>query len=103
MDRRLSFGEHLQIAIAKAIQCGASLARLMPNIGGRRGAKRRLLESVVYSKLLYAVVVSVKQILNLYSFSYDPDSRLESDIFNNKKQNGVYLKFFHDFCNFNCL
>ena len=33
LDRRLSFGEHLQIATAKAIQCGANLARLMPNIG----------------------------------------------------------------------
>ena len=30
LDRRLSFGEHLKIAAAKAIQCGANLARLMP-------------------------------------------------------------------------
>ena len=30
-DRRLSFGEHLNIAAAKAIQCGANLARLMPH------------------------------------------------------------------------
>ena len=33
LDRRLNFGEHLQITAAKAIQCGAALARLMPNIG----------------------------------------------------------------------
>ena len=54
LDRRLSFGEHLQIATAKDIQCGAALTRLTPNIGGPREAKRRLVASVVNSKLLYA-------------------------------------------------
>ena len=54
LDRRLSFGEHLQIATAKAIQCGVALTRLMPNIVGPREAKRRLVTSVVNSKLLYA-------------------------------------------------
>ena len=54
LDRRLSLGEHLQIATAKAIQCGAALTRLMPNIGGPSEAKRRLVASVVNSKLLYA-------------------------------------------------
>ena len=49
LDQRLSFGEHLQIATAKAIQCGAVLTRLMPNIGGPREAKRRLVASVVNS------------------------------------------------------
>ena len=29
LGRRLSFGEHLQIATAKVIQCGANLTRLM--------------------------------------------------------------------------
>ena len=53
LDRRLSFGEHLRIATAKAIRFGANLARLMLNIGGPREAKRRLVASVVYSKLLY--------------------------------------------------
>ena len=57
LDRRFSFGEHLQIATAKAIQCGAALTRLMPNIGGPREAKRRLVASVVNSKLLYAALV----------------------------------------------
>ena len=57
MDRRLSFGEHLQIATAKAIQCGAALTRLMPNIGGPREAKRRLVASVVNSKQLYAASI----------------------------------------------
>ena len=54
LDRRLSFGEHLWIAADKAIQCGAALNRLMHNIGGPREAKRRLVASVVNSKLLYA-------------------------------------------------
>ena len=57
LDRRLSFGEHLQIATAKVIQCGAAMTRLMPNIGGPREAKRRLVASVVNSKLLYAAPV----------------------------------------------
>ena len=51
LDRRLSFGEHLQVATAKAIQCGASLARIMPNIGGPRKAKRSLVASVVHGAL----------------------------------------------------
>ena len=57
LDRRPSFGEHLQIATVKAIQCGATLTRLIPNIGGPREAKRRLVTSVVNSKLLYAAPV----------------------------------------------
>ena len=48
LDRRLSFGEHLKIATAKAIQCGANLARLMPNIGGPREAERRPLSNENY-------------------------------------------------------
>ena len=57
MERRLNFGEHLQIATAKAIQCGAALTRLMPNIVGPREAKRRLVASVVNSKLPYAAPI----------------------------------------------
>ena len=57
LDRSLSFSEHLHIATARAIQFGAALTRLMPNIGGLREAKRRLLASVVNSKLLYAAPV----------------------------------------------
>ena len=52
LDRRLTFGENLKIAIAKAIQCGENLARLMPNIGGPKEAKRRLMASAVHTKLL---------------------------------------------------
>ena len=57
LDRRLSFGEHQQIATAKATQCGAALIRLMPNIGGPREAKRRLVARVVNSKLLHAAPI----------------------------------------------
>ena len=57
LDRRLSFGEHLHIATAKAFQCGSALTRLMPNFGGPREAKRRLVTSVVNSKLLYAAPI----------------------------------------------
>ena len=39
------------------IQCGAALTRLMANIGGPREAKRRLVASVVNSKLLYAALI----------------------------------------------
>ena len=52
LDRTLNCEEHLQIATATAIQCGAALTRLMPNIDGPREAKRRLVASVVNSKLL---------------------------------------------------
>ena len=57
LDRRFSFGEHLRNATAKAIQCVANLALLMPNIGGPREGKMRLVTSVVHSKLLYAAPV----------------------------------------------
>ena len=62
--RRLSSGEHLKIAAAKAIQCGANLARLMPNIGGPREAKRRLVASVVHSKQLYVAPVWANALQN---------------------------------------
>ena len=57
LNRRLSFGEHMKITTTKAIQCGAALTLLMSNIGGPREAKRRLVASVVNSKLLYAAPV----------------------------------------------
>ena len=57
LDRTLSFREHLQIATAKSIQCGAALTRLMPNIGGPREAERRMVAGVVNSKLLYVAPV----------------------------------------------
>ena len=64
LDSRLSFGEHLRIKSAKSIQCGASLARIMPNIGGPREVKSRLLASVLHSKLLYAAPVCANALQN---------------------------------------
>ena len=64
LDRRLCFRDHLKIAAAKAIQCGAILARLMPNIYGPRQAKRILVASVVHSKLLYAAPVWANAVQN---------------------------------------
>ena len=49
---------------AKAIQCEAALTRLMPNISGPREAKRRLVASVVNSKLLYATPVWTSSLNN---------------------------------------
>ena len=57
-------GKHLQIANAKAIKCGAALTRLMPNIGVPREAKRRLVASIVNSKLLYAAQVWTSAVNN---------------------------------------
>ena len=62
MYRRLSFGKHLQIATAKAIQCEADLARLTLKIGGPRKAKRRLVTKS--SKLLYAATVCTGALQN---------------------------------------
>ena len=55
LDRRPSSGKHLKTAADKAIQCGANLARLMPNIDGPREAKRRLVASVVHSKSYFSM------------------------------------------------
>ena len=57
LDRRLSFDEQLQIAITKAIQCGANLVRLIPNSGGFRETKKRMVARVVRSKLVYVAPV----------------------------------------------
>ena len=48
LDRKLSFGEHIQIAMNKASRCGANLARLVPNIGDPREAQRKLVASMVH-------------------------------------------------------
>ena len=64
MDRRLSFGEHLKIATVKAIQCGENLAQLMPNIGRPKEAKRRLVASLMHSKLLCATPVWANALQN---------------------------------------
>lgn len=54
LDTGLSFGEHLRRATAGARQIAVELDRLMPNVGGPSMSKKKLLTSVVNSKLLYA-------------------------------------------------
>lgn len=53
IDKSCLFKAHIKKATEKADRIGASLARLMPNVGGPREARRRLLTSVVQSVLLY--------------------------------------------------
>ncbi|KAL4105189.1 hypothetical protein QTP88_020461 [Uroleucon formosanum] len=49
--------EHMKLAGEKATKTTAALSRLMPNVGGPRPIKRKLLASVVHSQLLYAAPV----------------------------------------------
>lgn len=53
IDSSLFFREHMRSASSKAEMISTQLARIMPNVGGPREDRRRLLSSVVYSVLLY--------------------------------------------------
>ncbi|KAJ8910519.1 hypothetical protein NQ315_012816 [Exocentrus adspersus] len=57
LDTKLTFAEHVKRAIQKAEKTTAALSRLMPNVGGPRASKRRLLASVIQSQVLYAAPV----------------------------------------------
>jgi hypothetical protein len=57
IDSRLNFGEHVIMTCQKAARTGASLSRIMPNIGGPRQDRRVLLSSVVSSIMFYAAPV----------------------------------------------
>lgn len=50
----LGFKAHIKTAAAKANSTASALARLMPNIGGSGQRRRKLLSTVVASRLLYA-------------------------------------------------
>ena len=56
-DISLVLGSLLQIATVEVIQCEADLVRLMPTIGESKETKRKLVGTVVHSKLLYAALV----------------------------------------------
>jgi len=59
LDKNLTFAAHVNAVAKKAARTAATLARLMPNIGGPDQWKRKLLGSVVDSQLLYARATSV--------------------------------------------
>jgi len=60
IDTKLNFRSHLFKAISRARKATVALARIMPNVGGPKQSKRRLLSSVVNSKLMYAAPVWAK-------------------------------------------
>lgn len=62
LDTRLSFGQHVARAAEGARKAAAALSRLMPNVGGQRQSKRKLLMSVVSSRLLYGAQVWVDSV-----------------------------------------
>lgn len=56
LDTRFSFIKHVAAAAAEARKTSSALGRLMPNVGGPSEGKRRLLMSVVHSRLLYGAM-----------------------------------------------
>ncbi|XP_046601960.1 uncharacterized protein LOC124295575 [Neodiprion lecontei] len=59
---KLTYFEHLTRTAEKANEIAASLARIMPNTSGSRYAKRRLLQSVVHSVILYGAKIWADQL-----------------------------------------
>ena len=57
IDSRLTFGEHIRRTMERATRVAEALSRLMPNVGGSREAKRRLLASVANSIVFYGAEV----------------------------------------------
>ncbi|XP_057652399.1 uncharacterized protein LOC130891589 [Diorhabda carinulata] len=57
LDTKLSFKQHIEKTIEKAEKTLSALANIMPNIGGPRASKRKILSSVVHSQILYGAPV----------------------------------------------
>lgn len=53
LGEKLSFGDHIKYAVAKADNRMAAMARIMPNVGGPGQEKRLVLNGIVNSILLY--------------------------------------------------
>ncbi|XP_074036343.1 uncharacterized protein [Leptinotarsa decemlineata] len=53
IDTKLTFTDHVNKSILKAEKTVNALSNLMPNVGGPKASKRRLLSSVVHSQILY--------------------------------------------------
>lgn len=54
LDMKLTFAQHVERVIEKAGKTVFALSRIMPNIGGPRASKRRVLAGIVHSQILYA-------------------------------------------------
>ena len=57
LDAILSFKPNVEHAAVKAAKVATALARLMPNIGGPRQPRRKLIASVVTSILTYGITI----------------------------------------------
>uniref|UniRef100_A0A6V7JIN6 Reverse transcriptase domain-containing protein n=1 Tax=Bracon brevicornis TaxID=1563983 RepID=A0A6V7JIN6_9HYME len=57
LDSSLSYTRHVEQVTEKASRVALSLARLMPNIGGPRQDRRKLLASVMVSILTYGIAI----------------------------------------------
>ncbi|XP_054734732.1 uncharacterized protein LOC129242200 [Anastrepha obliqua] len=57
VDTRLSFKQHLAAVNNKAAAVMGALTKILPNIGGPQGERRKLLSTVVDSIILYAAPV----------------------------------------------
>lgn len=53
LDTKMTFAEHIKQATVKAEKTVSALAKLMPNIGGPRSSRRKVLSSVAHSQILY--------------------------------------------------
>lgn len=62
LDKKMSFGHHIQHVTEKASKLSTSLARLLPRSGGAGEERRRLLCTVIESIILYAAPVWVQGI-----------------------------------------
>ena len=57
IDSRLSYKHHLLAVSDKAEKINGALTRILPNIGGPQGERRRLISTVVDSVVLYAAPI----------------------------------------------
>lgn len=57
LDTKFTFSEHITKIVEKASKTVTGLSKIMPNINGPSSSKRRVLSSVVHSKILYAAPI----------------------------------------------
>ncbi|KAH8332940.1 hypothetical protein KR074_012324, partial [Drosophila pseudoananassae] len=57
LDNRMSYGAHVEYSTIKAARIQGALSRMLPNVGGPKESRRRLLASVVTSVLLNAAPI----------------------------------------------